>query len=129
MGLGTGLVQLPELPFGFHCLTVYEEAYLYDYHGASPPGPPFEQTAPGSADFVASWTDKVYFAIDSNMNQLGSPPSEDSVSSNSSATPSPTPLPSEEPQQLDQQSILGVAVTVAVVAVGLGLLVYLIKRK
>jgi hypothetical protein len=129
MGLGTGLVQLPELPVGSHCLTVYEEAYLYDYHGASPPGPPFVQTAPGSADFVASWTDKVFFAIASNMNQLGSLPSGDSVSSNSSVAPSPTPLPSEESQQLGQELILGVAVTVAVVCAGLGLLVYLIKRK
>ena len=42
---------------------------------------------------------------------------------------SPTPLPFEEPQQLSQDVILGVAVTVAVLAVGLGLLVYLIKRK
>ena len=41
---------------------------------------------------------------------------------------SPTPVPSEEPQ-LGQEAILGVAVTVAVVCFGLGLLVYLIKRK
>ena len=41
---------------------------------------------------------------------------------------SSTPLPSEEPQ-LGQDAILGIAVTVAVVCIGLGLLVYLIKRK
>jgi nitrous oxidase accessory protein len=41
---------------------------------------------------------------------------------------SPTSIPSEEPQQLEQEVILGVAVTVAVLAVGLGLL-YRIKRK
>ena len=130
MGLGTGLLQLPELPFGSHCLTIYEEAYLYDYHGASPPGQPFKLTAPGSADYVASWTDEVYFAIDSNMNQLSSPLPEDSVSSNCS-TPSsaPTPTPFEEPQKLRQDVILGIAVVVAAVVIGLGLLVYLIKRK
>jgi hypothetical protein len=44
-------------------------------------------------------------------------------------TPSPSPLPSEEPQLAEQDAILGVAVTVAIVCVGLGLLVYLIKRK
>jgi hypothetical protein len=44
-------------------------------------------------------------------------------------TPTSTPLPSEEPQLLGQDVILGVAVTIAVVLVGLGLLVYLIKRK
>ena len=55
--------------------------------------------------------------------------------STSSPTPkptiptSPTPLPSEEPQQRGQELILGVAVTIAVLAVGLGLLIYLIKRK
>ena len=42
---------------------------------------------------------------------------------------SPTPLPSEEPQQLIQEVILGVAITLAVIGVGLGLLLYLIKRK
>ena len=42
---------------------------------------------------------------------------------------SPTPFPSEQPQQLGQDVILGVVVTVAVLCVGLGLLVYLIKRK
>ena len=46
------------------------------------------------------------------------------------ATPtSPTSLPSEEPQPIEQEVILGVAVTVAVVSVGLGLLVYFKKRK
>ena len=46
-----------------------------------------------------------------------------------STTPtSHTPLPSEEPQ-LGQDVILGVAVTVAILAVGLSLLLYLIKRK
>ena len=40
----------------------------------------------------------------------------------------PTPLPSEEPQ-IGQDVILGVTVTVAILAIGLGLLAYLIKRK
>jgi hypothetical protein len=41
---------------------------------------------------------------------------------------SPTPLPSEEPQ-LGQDVILAIAVTAAILSVGLGLLLYLIKRK
>jgi hypothetical protein len=41
----------------------------------------------------------------------------------------PSTTPSEKPQSSEQDVILGVAVTVAVVCVGLGLLVYLIKRK
>ena len=40
-----------------------------------------------------------------------------------------TPMPHEVPQLTEQQVILGIAVTVAVVCVSFGLLVYLIKRK
>jgi hypothetical protein len=133
IGLGSGLVQLPELPAGSHCLTIYEEAYLYDYYGASPPGPPFKQTAPGSADFVASWVDKVYFTIDSDRNTSESTPSDNSIPSNSSATPSaspePTPTPYEEPQLGELEVISGVTITVAMLGAGLGLLLSLIKRK
>ena len=45
------------------------------------------------------------------------------------STPEPTSTPNNEPQSPDQKVILGAAVTVAVVCIGLGLLVYLIKRK
>ena len=45
------------------------------------------------------------------------------------SSPEPTPTPYEEPQQLCQEVILGVAVTVAVSVVGIGLLVYFKKRK
>jgi hypothetical protein len=43
-------------------------------------------------------------------------------------SPEPTSTPYSEPQ-IEQDVILGLAITVAVLAVGLGLLVYLIKRK
>lgn len=62
----TGTVQLPELSSGSHCLTIYEQATLNDYHGANPPGEPFQPTSPGSADYVASWVDPIYFSIDSS---------------------------------------------------------------
>ena len=50
---------------------------------------------------------------------------------NQTPTPSPeiTPTPYEEPQSTEQTVIIGLAITVAVLAVGLGLLIYLIKRK
>ena len=61
------------------------------------------------------------------------------IGENQTPTPSPeitptpeptlTPTPYEEPQSTEQEAILGVAITVAVLTVGLGLLVYLIKRK
>jgi parallel beta-helix repeat protein len=48
-------------------------------------------------------------------------------------TPSPettsTPTPTQEPQQTEQEIIIGVGITVLVIVAGLGLLIYLIKRK
>jgi hypothetical protein len=56
-------------------------------------------------------------------------PATNSPSPEPTTPSSPTPLPSEEPQQIGQEVIFGVAVTVAVLCVALGLLVYLVKRK
>ena len=64
--LATGIVQLPELSKGSHRLIIYQEAALLDVHGANTPAPPFKQTAPGSADYVASWTVSVDFFINSS---------------------------------------------------------------
>jgi hypothetical protein len=61
----TGYVQLPELQNGSHKLTISVEADLDDYHGANPPGAPFKQAAPGSANWVASWVDTVDFTVNS----------------------------------------------------------------
>jgi hypothetical protein len=48
----------------------------------------------------------------------------------SSPAPTSTPTPSEEPLQTEQvELILGVAIVVAVIVVGVGLLIYLVKRK
>ena len=44
-------------------------------------------------------------------------------------TPKPTITPYQEPQQTEQELIIGVAITVAVIGAGLGLLLYLTKRK
>jgi hypothetical protein len=41
----------------------------------------------------------------------------------------PTPTPSQEPQQTEQEIIIGAAIAAAVIVAGLGLLIYLIKRK
>lgn len=45
------------------------------------------------------------------------------------SSPEPTSTPNNEPQPVDQQVILGVAVTAVVVLIGLGFLIYLMKRK
>jgi hypothetical protein len=47
----------------------------------------------------------------------------------SSPSLTPTPTPYNEPQTTEQVAIIGVAIIVAVIAAGLDLLVYLIKRK
>jgi hypothetical protein len=60
-----GVVNMPELSEGSHCLTVTIICGLYNYHGANPPGAPFKPTSPGSSDYEATWTDTVYFTIDS----------------------------------------------------------------
>ncbi|MGD0204595.1 MAG: hypothetical protein ABSC20_11930 [Candidatus Bathyarchaeia archaeon] len=76
----TGTVQLPELPDGSHCLTIYEEANLNDYHGANPPGAPFKPTAPGSADYYAAWVDAVDFSISTGaVTQNSTPPPQTST--------------------------------------------------
>ena len=41
----------------------------------------------------------------------------------------PTPTPSQESQQTEQEIIIGAAIAAAVIVVGVGLLIYLIKRK
>ena len=46
------------------------------------------------------------------------------------STPEQTPTPSPEPQQpIQLETIVGVAITVAVIGAGIGFLIYLIKRK
>jgi hypothetical protein len=45
------------------------------------------------------------------------------------SSPEPTSTPGNEPQPVDQQVILGVAVTAVVVLIGLGVLIYFKKRK
>lgn len=42
---------------------------------------------------------------------------------------SQTPAPNQEPQQIEQEILIGAAIAVAVIVAGLGLLIYLIKRK
>jgi len=112
----TGNMSLSEIPDGEHSITVFAVEYgLYEvdetrswFHSFS-----IEASAVIQIDKLADSIDIV------GIFTGGTEP-----------TPtSPSPLPSEEPQQLIQEVILGVAITLAVIGVGLGLLLYLIKRK
>jgi hypothetical protein len=44
-------------------------------------------------------------------------------------SPGLTPTPSQEPQQIEQEIIIGAAIAAAVIIVGVGFLIYLVKRK
>lgn len=74
-----GSVALPELSEGSHCVTVTIVCGLYGYLGANPPGAPFKQTSPGSLNYTATWTDTVYFTIDSGAGTTEPAPPVDSV--------------------------------------------------
>ncbi len=69
----TGRAQLPQLSVGIHNLTITQEANLNGYGGASPPGAPFKETAPGSGNYVAVWVDTVDFTISTIAGDLSSP--------------------------------------------------------
>ena len=86
----TGTAQMPILSNGSHKLTIYEVAYLNNYHGANPPGAPFQPTSPGSDNYTCSWTNTVYFSINATTSSTLSP-------TPSSTTPSATPTPTSTP--------------------------------
>lgn len=66
----TGLVPLPQLSEGSHCLKIYEECDLNGYGGALAPGAPFKETSPGSHNYIATWIDTVDFTIKSNAGMV-----------------------------------------------------------
>jgi hypothetical protein len=77
-----GSMMLPELSEGSHCLTVTIVCGLYGRYGGNPPGAPFKPTSPGSSAYEATWTDSVYFAIDSSASTPNMIPTEDSAPPN-----------------------------------------------
>ncbi len=74
-----GSVALPKLSEGSHCVTATIVCGLYGYGGANPPGAPFKETTPGSSNYTATWTDTVYFTIDSGAGTTEPAPPADSV--------------------------------------------------
>jgi len=72
--------------------------------------------------------DRVYFTIDLS-GESSNPTPTLAPTSMPTATPEPTVTPYTTLQLAEQEAILGIAVTMAVVCIGLGLLLYGIKRK
>jgi hypothetical protein len=78
---------------------------------------------------------------DFNLGTVSFQPILTSPNSNAPAPPTPTPTPTPEPtststptphqesQQTEQEIVIGAAIAAAVIVAGLGLLIYLIKRK
>lgn len=93
--------------------------------------------APGTMRIIfgesSGWSDVVTFTIGENEvsspNQTPAPSHEPTPTPEPTFAPEPTSTPYCESQQLGQEVILGVAVTVTVIVAGLGLLFYLVKRK
>ena len=76
----------------------------------------------------SSWSSTQTLTI--GKSQTPTPSLSPSPTATSSPAPTPTPTPSEEPPQTEQiEPIVGAAVVVAVIVVGAGLLIYLVKRK
>jgi hypothetical protein len=99
-------------------------------------GHPFLNTNFGYWEYLTSgWSNTKAITIGESQTITPSPVQTPTPEPNSTSSPepatttSPTPFPSKEPQSTEQAVILGLALTVAVLAVGLGLLVYFIKRK
>jgi hypothetical protein len=82
-------------------------------------------------DFVRSYSNSfppISFTVDNSLPPTSTPVPIPTPSPEPTIPISPTPTPFEEPK-LGQELFLGVAITLAVIGVGLGLLLYLIKRK
>jgi hypothetical protein len=81
-------------------------------------------------DFNLGTVNFVPFLTAPNPNAPANPAPTPTPPPTSSPSPTLTPTPSEEPQQTEQlEIIVGVVIAVAVFGAGLGLLIYLVKRK
>ncbi|MCW4055061.1 MAG: hypothetical protein NWE84_09140 [Candidatus Bathyarchaeota archaeon] len=74
-------------------------------------------------DVTSGWSETQTVIIEESQKPTSSPETTSTIS------PVPTSSPYDEPELSEHEVILGVAITVAVTVVGLGLLLYLIKRK
>jgi hypothetical protein len=71
--------------------------------------------------------DSYTITIEQNTEYVSGPTPTPTSTPSPEATP--TLSPTEEPQTVQFETILGVAITVAVIVAGLGLLIFLLKRK
>lgn len=88
-----GLVQLPELSEGSHCLVINVEGDLIGIHSANPPGAPFQPTNAEGTDYAARWTHVIYFTIDTNAPAPDSTPPTITIQSPQNTTYTTTTLP------------------------------------
>jgi hypothetical protein len=107
-------LNLTLLPSGKHSLTVTAEVVVYR-------GEPMEK-------FFLDTNSTVYFSIGSEDYSTTPSPSPEPTPTPTDPNMGPTSPPDREPL-LTQEQVLIIGVTISVLAVGLGLLVYGIKRK
>jgi hypothetical protein len=75
----------------------------------------------------SDWSDTQTLTIGESQTPTPSPETTPTPTASPSLTP--TLAPNQEPQQLEQEIIIGIAIIAVVIGAGLGLLIYLIKRK
>jgi hypothetical protein len=76
---------------------------------------------------TSDWSNTQTLTIGESQTPTSSP----ATTPTPTASPGLTPpsVPNQEPQHLEQEILVGMAITVAVIVAGLGLLIYIIKRK
>ena len=104
-------LNLTLLSSGKHSLTVKAEVVVYR-------GEPMEK-------FFLDTNSTVYFTVDTSSSPSPSPSPEPTPT----LEPIPTPTATPEPESFPTSLVMASSLTVAAVCAGLGLLVYLVKRK
>jgi hypothetical protein len=109
-------LNLTLLPLGTHSLTVTAEVVVHR-------GEPLEK-------FLLDTSSTVYFTIDNTPSSPSPSPSPLSIPTPEPIpTTTPTPEPTIEPESFPASLVIASSIPVTVILIGLGLLVYLIKRK
>jgi hypothetical protein len=113
-----------QIDFKVRALIGYKITKAYDSIGLPPELRYYHEFIGQAGD----WSNTQTITIGESQTPTLSP--SPSPTATSSPATTPTPTPSQEPQQTEQiEPIVGAAIVVAVTVVGVGLLIYLIKRK
>lgn len=110
-----------QIDFKVRALIGYKITKAYDSIGLPPELRYYHEFIGQTGD----WSNVQTITVDESQTPTSSP------ETTPTQTPSPvtTPTPYQEPQQIDKEIIIGTIIAAAVIIAGLGLLIYLMKRK